>query len=699
MRTRVRNRSNRFNRVVAIAVAAGLSVSAVQVVETTSPFGAPAAIAQTATAIPANAVTVEGLFDGAGNKVTDDYDALTKGNIENSAGYNIRLNVDIAQVSKDSSIDVFFGAAEQEHSGGGIAVGEGEATFGVTDGTPDVLKIKKVSASFNGGKVANGITITGLDNADNITSGIVPITVPVRVIANFYGAGDGIKQEEQAQRPELKDQPVKYWTRLPDGTLSTADTSPFGFNISYRQIVNGLNDNDNKYQSWTMPVLNKGTDPDNVHLMLRGITPANTPNGTAAVTYHPKNDGQGDDDPWQFTDSSKWEPVITNVSLINGSQQPPLTDAQKDAVKLDVVEDGGGFRVTLSNIPQDARVTYEVREIGLVPADKTGQYRLQPSKYDPATGGQFGKANSAANITATDASVDANSQPAAKIYIDGQEWTEDNPFKVKDGEEIELEMELIQEGNTRLSHPKITDAAGEVVAEDAEIIVEAGKPQRVKFTYTPTKDDSELKFTVTYANDETAEASTWVENTGCGCTVEYQGEEKPIQEVIDDLNKRLKDAEDAIDGLTEDNKELEGKLKDAEEAITDLQEADKDWQKKLDEAEERIGVLEGRLNTGLGRCVGTVGGSLLVLLPVVAIASQLLGGLRITAIEDFMAETQKQLGVWDPNLAKLVNDNRAAIAAAFGGLSLLTLALIPGVCGEASLGKAATEQLSSKKDS
>lgn len=111
-----------------------------------------------------------------------------------------------------------------------------------------------------------------------------------------------------------------------------------------------------------------------------------------------------------------------------------------------------------------------------------------------------------------------------------------------------------------------------------------------------------------------------------------------------------------------------------------------------------IGDLEARLGTGLGRCVGTVGGSLLFLLPAVAIASQLLGGLKFSALDEFLAETQKQLGVWDPNLAKLVNENRGAIAAAFGGLSLLTLALIPGVCGDASLGKAATEQLSSKQD-
>ncbi|WP_297849694.1 hypothetical protein [uncultured Corynebacterium sp.] len=686
-----RRRALRFNRVMAIALASGLAVSGVQVVNTTSPFGAPVAIAQDNTAIPAKAVTVEGLFDGEGNKVTTDYDALAKGNIDNSAGYQLRLNVDMSKVSKDGKIDVFFGAAEQPHSGGGIAIGEADANFGIEGGLSDVLNIKKTSASFGGGKVASGITITGLDNADNITSGTVPITVPVRIVANFYGAGDGVTQGAEGQSPEWKDQPVKYWTRTADGNLSAPDATPFGFNISYRQIVSGVNDNDSKYQSWTMPVYNKDADPDNVHLMLRGITPVNTPNGTAAVTYHPKNDGLNDDDPWEFTDPSKWEATITKVSLISGSQQSPLTEEQKNAVKLEVVEDDGGFRVIVSNIPKDARVTYEVREIGLVPANKTAQYRLAPSKHDPAVGGVFGRANSAANVVDPNASVDAESKPAAKVLINGKEWTEEEPFKFKPGEEIELEMELSQEGNTRLSHPTITNEAGEVVAEDAKVTVEAGKPQTLKFKYTPTKDDSELKFKVTYANDKNVEASTWVATSGCDCTVDYQGEEKPIQEVIDDLNKRLENVE-------KENGQLKDQLGEAEQAIKDLEQADKDQQAKLEDADKRITALEGRLNTGLGRCVGAIGGSLLFILPAIAIASQLLGGMRIAAIDEFVAQSQKQLGIWDPRLAKIVNDNRGAIAAGVGGLSLLTLALIPGLCGEASLGKAATEQLSSKKD-
>lgn len=681
---------------MAVAVAAGLAVSGVQVVDTTAPFGAPAAFAQAADSIPSDAITVEGLFDGDGNKVTADYDALTEGNVEIEKGYKLRLNVDISKVSKGSKIDVFFGAAEREHSGGGIGLGEADTSFGLPDGDADVLHVKRIGASFDGGKVANGVTITGLDSADNITSGIVPITVPARITASFYGTGDGNAQGSDGQSIEWKDQPVKYWTRATDGTLSAADTTPFGFNISYRQVISGYNENDKKHQTWTDAYLN-GYD---VNLGMHGNTPVNPPNGTVSLTFRPKNDRQNGDTPWEMTDPSEWLPKVKGAKLIHGATEPELTKEIIDAIDMKVDPVDGGFRVTISNIPKNARVEYEVKNIGLVDAATTAQYRLAPSDYSPAPGTDgFGKANSAANVGGIEGSVEAKREPTAKIFIDGEEWTEENPYNVKPGEEIELTMELGLGGNARITHPVVTNEAGEVVAEDAEISFVPGETEKITFKYTPEKEDSELKFKVTYETGESAEASTWVDPSSCGCTVDYQGEEQPIQDVVDDLTKRLGEAEKEASDLKDKNKELEDQLKEADQAIKDLEQADEDLQGKLDKAETRIGALEGRLNTGLGRCVGTVGGSLLFLLPAVAIASQLLGGLKISAMDEFLAESQKQLGIWDPNLAKAVNDNRHAIAAVFGGLSLLTLALIPGVCGEASLGKAATEQLSSQNGS
>lgn len=124
--------------------------------------------------------------------------------------------------------------------------------------------------------------------------------------------------------------------------------------------------------------------------------------------------------------------------------------------------------------------------------------------------------------------------------------------------------------------------------------------------------------------------------------------------------------------------------KDYEDTLSEI----KDLQNQAD-------ALNKQLNTGLARCVGTVGGSLLALMPAIAIASQIVGGLHYPALDTFIANVQKQIGAFHPGLAKAVDDNRGAIAAAFAGIAVTGLALTPLTCRDASLGEAIAEPLSS----
>lgn len=117
--------------------------------------------------------------------------------------------------------------------------------------------------------------------------------------------------------------------------------------------------------------------------------------------------------------------------------------------------------------------------------------------------------------------------------------------------------------------------------------------------------------------------------------------------------------------------------------------------KELEELKNKAEGLQGQLNTGLARCIGTIGGSLLALMPAVAIASQLIGGLRLPAVDEFIANTQKQLGAFHPGLARAVDLNRGAIAAAFAGVAITGMALTPLTCRDASVGDAIAEPLSS----
>lgn len=118
-------------------------------------------------------------------------------------------------------------------------------------------------------------------------------------------------------------------------------------------------------------------------------------------------------------------------------------------------------------------------------------------------------------------------------------------------------------------------------------------------------------------------------------------------------------------------------------------------QNERDKARESVSELDNRLNNGLGRCISTVGGSLLALIPAVIIASQLLGGLNIPQLDRFIADTQRQLGIFNPHLAKLTQDNRGAISGALAIASIIPLFFVPNLCRDASLAGAIGEQLSS----
>lgn len=699
-------------RTMAIAVAAGVALSTAPVVDIIVPGGAVARAAETS-AIPADAIKVLGIFDKDGNQVT----GPIAGDTTIADGYEVRLNVDISKVEEGSAIGVFFGASDwSQYSGGGIKVGSADTKFGVTGGPADVLRVSQAKGDrVDNGKVASGVTITGLENASNITSGTVPVTIPV-YFGGYYGDGDGLVQQSADQSQDFTDQVVRYWTKSALDQSRTAPASvPGDVKVSYRQYLPGFNTHDKTFQTWT----DVAVDGVDANLSMHGTMPVNPPNGTASILFHPKNDGLDGDTPWELRGGpDDWGQSVSAV-LIHGSDKT-LTDEQKQAIDLKVTEEDGGFRVTISNIPEDARATFSIKNIGRVDAAKSAQYRLAPTDYNPKIGGGFGRANSAATVSGINGSVEASREPTLKVLIDGGEWTQDKPYEVTPGEEYEFTLKLGLGGNARISHPVVTGPNGEQLGDFPDISFVPGDEQEVTVKYTPTENDSELKFAVTYASGETAEASTFVEPVaGCGCTVNYKGEDKPVQEVVDDLSKRLDAAEGKVDTLEKQNtareneiKELREQLGNANDAIEELKKADQDLQDKLDQANgkitdlennlaaiaKRLGVLEDRLNTGLGKCVGTVGGSLLALIPAALLASQVIGGTHIEAIDQTIAEMQRQMGMFNPDLAKAVDDNRGAIAASFAGLGLLALLLTPGTCGDASLGHAIVEPLSSQRD-
>lgn len=186
-------------------------------------------------------------------------------------------------------------------------------------------------------------------------------------------------------------------------------------------------------------------------------------------------------------------------------------------------------------------------------------------------------------------------------------------------------------------------------------------------------------------------------------TLEEQNKKQQAQ--IDKLARENKKQQGEIDALKKENakqqKLIEGLRKDltaAEKRISTLETELAQTRLELAAVSERLGVVEDRLNTGLGKCVGTIGGSLAALVPAVLLASQFAGGSHMAQVDTSISNFQRQLGMFNPEVAKFVDQNRGAIAAGFAGLGILALLFVPGTCGDDSLGGAIAEPLSSAID-
>lgn len=87
---------------------------------------------------------------------------------------------------------------------------------------------------------------------------------------------------------------------------------------------------------------------------------------------------------------------------------------------------------------------------------------------------------------------------------------------------------------------------------------------------------------------------------------------------------------------------------------------------------------------------------MLALIPAAALLSQLIGGSKNQIIDNAIRDAQKQLGVFNPELARFVDQNRGAITAGLVGLGVIPLLFVPELCGDASIGEAITQPLSSE---
>lgn len=164
-----------------------------------------------------------------------------------------------------------------------------------------------------------------------------------------------------------------------------------------------------------------------------------------------------------------------------------------------------------------------------------------------------------------------------------------------------------------------------------------------------------------------------------------------------------------IEGDIED---IQGKITKINSELAKLDAAAKKAQKTADEANANV-IVKGERNAdntitltkrngqtitiaaankyGLEKCAAELGGGLLAVAPLAMTIAWAAGNSQLPGIDNQIAQAQKQLGIYNEDVARFVSQNSGAIAATLGTAGLMALMFAPGVCGDQSIAAAAKE--------
>lgn len=203
-------------------------------------------------------------------------------------------------------------------------------------------------------------------------------------------------------------------------------------------------------------------------------------------------------------------------------------------------------------------------------------------------------------------------------------------------------------------------------------------------------------------------------NTLKGQMKKAQDDIKRLQGQVKDLEGRMKAAEKRLDGHDKDIADLKRRMADAERRLDNI---DKQIAQIMAELERLDGneIVEGVRNAdnsitlvkkdgrtveiapatkyGLEKCTAQLGGGLMALVPTLIVLSQAGNAVQIPGFQQQMANVQKQIGMFNPQVADFVAKNGPALAAGAVGLAVIGTMFIPGTCGSDSIADALGESL------
>lgn len=203
-------------------------------------------------------------------------------------------------------------------------------------------------------------------------------------------------------------------------------------------------------------------------------------------------------------------------------------------------------------------------------------------------------------------------------------------------------------------------------------------------------------------------------NTLKGQMKKAQDDIKRLQGQVKDLEGRMKAAENRLDGHDKDIADLKRRMADAERRLDNI---DKQIAQIMAELERLDGneIVEGVRNAdnsitlvkkdgrtveiapatkyGLEKCTAQLGGGLMALVPTLIVLSQAGNAVQIPGFQQQMVSVQKQIGMFNPQVADFVAKNGPALAAGAVGLAVIGTMFIPGTCGSDSIADALGESL------
>ena len=676
-------------RTVAIALAASVVASGVQVVAPSfeSPFGAAVAQAQQAGHVQNEDVTFKGIFSG---------ENLIEGTLKSGSGANAG---DPGTVLPGDAKAVFTINVGNAAVGDTITItprttytdtktGEQKTVTyrGLTIATSEAkspLKIGDVQVASVETKAAGSATITFEEGVDKFADGEITVSIPVDFKALY-------REDITIDKNVYSGVPATWVARIKaSGSEQPTDTDPRDIHfvivdeVSIKPFLNawapshGVKINGDKFN--IEHVEQRAPYSQDFEAELCPATDANYARWTFSDSIEPKlllitfdEEGKRSGQLTKKDEVDATGVTMTSERTANGCfkvKVDNLTGKDYKPMIAFVGDVGSGDYEPGKQLAMDATFT----KPGGTPIDNSASSKRFATLGGTSDGdGTGNQKNPQAEVTGT--------------AVDGQEAGAgvDSPARIA-GKDTTFNFTVKNTGNVAITEVEVTDPSGKKTPVKLDTPLAPGAETVVSANYKVPSDAEKLEFSLK-ATPGALDLGTFpflvdqslkYKDNGDGTVtlIDPTGKETVVvtKEEYDKLVKRVEELEGkqdvyVIDGVRNDDNSITLTLNNGQ-TIT----------------------IPAAKKAGLEKCLNAPGGALLALLPVLGLLTAGLSQLNVDAINKSIIDWQKGAGIYNEEAAKFVAQNRGPLGALLGALIGSIILFVPGLCGDVSLAGALKE--------